>query len=252
MDQNPDEAWFETWFDTPLYEQLYANRDMAEAKKLARLIASHAPASRFSPVLDAGCGRGRHSINLARMGYEVTGVDLSEKSIEKAESIRKTLSFSSRLRFRVHDLRTPLTYTYPLVVNLFTSFGYLNTDEENTGILSNMCRSVQPGGLLIIDYLNAGLVAENLVAEEKKSVNGFKVEIKRHIENNTVIKRMTFHKDNARPQTFTEQVKLYDRPWFESELKSRGLLCESFFGDYDGRTHHPETSPRLIILARRK
>jgi len=79
-------SWFEEWFDSPLYEKLYANRNSDEAERLADLIEKEIPVKKYSTVLDLGCGRGRHSIALATRGYDVTGVDLSEEALAKARS----------------------------------------------------------------------------------------------------------------------------------------------------------------------
>ncbi len=251
IQQDPAENWFESWFDTPLYEQLYAGRDMAEAEKLAELISQHAPADSYPNVLDAGCGRGRHSINLARLGYDVTGVDLSENAIKKARKLSENLPFAHRLRFRIHDLRKPVGRQFNLVVNLFTSFGYLQDDGVNLGILANMCESTSPGGMLVIDYLNAPFVEKNLVPEEQREIEGYTVDITRKIENGMVVKQMRFTGEDQESQLYSEKVKLYGRDWFEDALKRNGMQIEFACGDYEGAAHHPERSPRLVLFARR-
>ena len=92
--------WFECWFDTPYYHTLYKNRDFSEAELfIDRLIELLQPekANRF---LDLGCGKGRHSIYLNKKGFDITGVDLSEKSIACAK-----LSENTQLHFYRHDMR---------------------------------------------------------------------------------------------------------------------------------------------------
>ena len=69
--------WFEERFDSPLYEKLYVNRDEKEARQLVNLLEQTLTLNKCSEILDLGCGRGRHAINLARKGYRVTGIDLS-------------------------------------------------------------------------------------------------------------------------------------------------------------------------------
>ncbi|WP_218089718.1 SAM-dependent methyltransferase, partial [Rhodohalobacter halophilus] len=65
-------SWFKEWFDSPLYEKIYSNRDLSEAAVVADLICKELPVSDYPTILDLGCGRGRHSITLAKRGYKVT------------------------------------------------------------------------------------------------------------------------------------------------------------------------------------
>ena len=116
-------SWFEEWFDSPLYELLYAYRNEEEARRLADLIEDKIPPGDFSNVVDVGCGRGRHSIALAERGYHVTGFDLSPTAIEKARRIAKERDLSN-VRFIVQDMRKPLDDTFDAAFNLFTTFGY--------------------------------------------------------------------------------------------------------------------------------
>ncbi|MCC5934323.1 MAG: class I SAM-dependent methyltransferase [Balneolales bacterium] len=244
--------WFETWFDTPLYEALYAHRDYAEAKKLADLIAKHYPSQQYNELIDIACGRGRHSFNLAQLGYSVTGVDLSENAIRKAGRIAAEKFPELPLSFRTHDMREKLPAQWPLVVNLFTSFGYMTQDEANSAILKNMCDAVAHAGALVIDYLNSACVCNGLISSEEKQLESYDLHISRRIENNIVIKNMHFrNRETGVVQEFAEQVKLYGLSWFEDELAGFGLRVSRVYGTYDGQPYDVsnEALPRMIILA---
>src|SRR6056297_542997 len=110
-------SWFEEWFDSPLYEKLYSNRDEKDAASLADLIEEVIPVSAYRNVLDLGCGRGRHSITLAQRGYQVTGIDLSNKAIEKAKRIAGQKNLNN-VKFFVRDMRDPLPKQFDAIVNL--------------------------------------------------------------------------------------------------------------------------------------
>ncbi len=79
--------WFEEWFDSPLYEKLYSNRDEEEARRLIEFLEQTLSLNNCTSILDLGCGRGRHSITLARRGYKVKGYfgRGGKKSISESE-----------------------------------------------------------------------------------------------------------------------------------------------------------------------
>ena len=76
-----EKQWFETWFDTEEYHQLYKNRDDHEASIfIGKLIQFLSPAPNAS-FLDIACGKGRHAKPINDLGYKVVGYDLSSNSI---------------------------------------------------------------------------------------------------------------------------------------------------------------------------
>lgn len=74
-----DPEWFECWFDSSYYHTLYKNRDFTEAELFIDKLIQLLQPSKANRFLDLGCGKGRHSIYLNKKGYDVTGIDLSEK-----------------------------------------------------------------------------------------------------------------------------------------------------------------------------
>ena len=248
--------WFEAWFNSPLYEQLYANRDEQEAERLAKLILQELPPDRYNPVLDLGCGRGRHSITLAKRGYQVTGVDLSPRAVETARERAEEEGLDELTQFKVGDMRQPVGSNFQLIVNLFTTFGYFEDDEENIAVLQNVKNMLKPDGYFVFDYLNAVQVRNSITPEEKGTLDADKGTHQYHITRNidiysrTVRKHITFQTSGGEERTFTERVKLYDKSWFEKQLKQLGFTIENIFGDYDGEAFDETTSPRLLIFAR--
>ena len=83
-------------------------------------------------ILDLACGKGRHSIYLNSLGFEVTGVDISANSIKIANE-----SANDKLHFHVHDMRENLPNKYDAIFNLFTSFGYFDNEEDNIKTLKS-------------------------------------------------------------------------------------------------------------------
>lgn len=242
-------SWFEEWFDSPLYEKLYAYRNKNEANQLADLIEREIPASDFPNILDLGCGRGRHSITLAERGYNVLGVDLSKEVIDKASEIAEERGLTN-LRFEVGDMRRTLDKTFNAVVNLFTSFGYFLRDNENARVVQSVEQMLNKGGLFILDYLNAYKVRKDLVPEEEERFKDLVVHIQREIRENMVYKHIRFTgEDVDEPIKYHERVKLYELNWFEDVFKANGFDIKQVYGSYEGEPFDKENSPRLIMVA---
>ena len=138
--------WFVDWFDTPYYHILYQNRNDLEAKKFIQTLMGHLKLPKSSKILDLACGKGRHSKTLNELGYDVLGVDLSENSINEA----KRLS-NDTLSFRVHDMREVLVGTkFDAIFNLFTSFGYFDSNKENERMCASIAQMLLPLSLIHI------------------------------------------------------------------------------------------------------
>lgn len=245
--------WFEEWFDSPLYEQLYAERDEQEAAELVALLEEVLPLKKCSKILDLGCGRGRHAVNLYKKGYQVTGIDLSEQAIATAREKAKKFN-DDGLRFEIRDMRNPLPETFDAIVNLFTTFGYFASDEENAGVFDSVISMLRPGGIFVLDYLNAVKVRQKIRPTDEGSFQDIHYTIRRYIKEGAVHKDITFSGDQITEgtKTYSERVKLYEWPWFKQQLTSRELEIDQVYGDYKGHDFDPQTSPRLLIISHLK
>lgn len=243
--------WFEEWFDSPLYEKLYANRNEEEAAGLANLIERLVPQRSYPKILDLGCGRGRHSLTLAERGYQVKGIDLSEEAIEKA-AIKANKRNLKNVSFQVRDMRDPLPETFDAVVNLFTTFGYFEGDDENASVIESVGSMLREDGIFLLDYLNADWVRANYKPEESGMFRDLHFDIVRYIRQNVIYKEITFSGIHLeKPITYTEQVKLYDLEWFLENFDTYGFEVERLLGDYKGNTYNPETCSRLVMFTRK-
>ncbi len=242
-------SWFEDWFDSPLYEKLYSNRDENEAALLADLIEKVIPVRRFKNILDLGCGRGRHSITLAQRGYNVTGIDLSKKAVAKAKRIADQRNLKN-VEFFVRDMRSPIPKQFDAIVNLFTTFGYFLEDEENEKVLRNSEKMLKSGGVLFIDYLNPEYVSQNIVPSESGVYENINYHIIRKIEDGMVFKTIQFSGSTLdKPVKYRERVKLYGPDWFKEKLSKIGYQVEKTYGDYRGAPFTSDSS-RMIIISK--
>ena len=236
------ENWFSTWFDTPYYHILYKNRNDEEAQGFMDNITNYLNMPENGTILDLACGKGRHSIYLNQLGYQVTGVDLSENSIAIAQE-----SSNETLQFKTHDMREPMNETFDAVFNLFTSFGYFDTHEDNIKTLKAIKESINEYGFGVIDFFNADFIIENLVAEETKEIDDITFHIKRSVENKKIIKEIRFE-DKGESFFFTEKVSAFTLTDFEEMMEEAGIYLLEIFGDYKLRKFYKSQSERLIMI----
>ena len=236
------ENWFSTWFDSPYYHILYKNRNEEEAQVFMDNITHYLNMPENGTILDLACGKGRHSIYLNKLGYQVTGVDLSENSIAIANE-----SSNETLQFKTHDMREPMNETYDAVFNLFTSFGYFDTFEDNVKTLKAIKDSINEYGFGVIDFFNTNFIIENLVAEETKEIDVITFNIKRFVENQKIIKEIRFE-DKGETYNFTEKVSAFTLADFESMMEEAGIYLLEIFGDYKLKKFYKTQSERLIMI----
>lgn len=242
---NGNSDWFAAWFDSPYYQLLYRHRNQAEAAEFIRRVATHIALPTGAAVLDLACGNGRHSKTLHELGYNVTGVDLSEASLALARE--KTPG----ARFIPADMRElHFDAEFSAVFNLFTSFGYFQATADNTRVLEGIYRALKPSGWLVLDYLNATQVRKRIVPVEAKTLDGVHFIQHRFVQDERVNKEITV-KDGDHTEKHTESVQLFELPDFEILLQTTGFELRSTWGNYDGRPFHPERSARLILLAQK-
>lgn len=241
--QNPSiPNWFESWFDTPYYHILYKDRDYTEAQLFMDNITNYLNLPEDAKILDLACGKGRHSIYLNQLGFDVTGADLSENSIAEAKK-----SENDRLHFVVHDMRKPCNEKYDAILNLFTSFGYFENDADNLTTLKAIKESLTEYGFAVIDFMNVHQVINNLVAEEVKTVDGIDFKIKRFHIDGYIYKEIDFD-DKGQKFHFTEKVRALTLEDFENLMEEAGIYLLDTFGDYKLKKFHKNESERLIMV----
>lgn len=241
--------WFEAWFNSKEYLDVYQHRNEYDAGFLIELIIKHIEIPKHGKVLDLACGPGRHSILFARKGYNVTGIDLSENLLRVAEASARKEKLN--IHFIKADLRhIELNEKFDLVVNLFTSFGFFEKDEDNFSIFRSASNLLKPGGYFVFDFLNSSFIENNLVRESKEVKPHEQIIQKRRIEGDRVIKDIIIQY-NGTDKTFYESVKLYKERELKKAIKEKGLAIKKTFGDFTGGDFMEATSPRIIIIARK-
>ncbi|PHK15690.1 methyltransferase, partial [Nostoc linckia z15] len=193
-------------------------------------------------ILDLACGKGRHSVYLNELGFDVTGADLSENSIAEARKHE-----NDKLHFTVHDMRLPMPTKYDAIFNLFTSFGYFDNDADNLATLKAICKSLTEYGFAVIDFMNVDHVIKNLVPSEVKTVDGITFNIKRYVKDGHIFKEIDFE-DEGKAFHFTERVQALRLEDFEALMDEAGIYLLDVFGDYKLRKFYRNESERLIMI----
>ena len=234
--------FYKSWFNTPFYHILYKNRDYKEAEMFTRELMEFIKLPIKSKILDLACGKGRHSIYLNKMGYSVTGVDISTKNIKKANEHK-----NENLIFKIHDMRKPLNQKFDLVVNLFTSFGYFDNFDDNLKTLDSIKSNLKEDGLGVIDFLNINYIKNNLVHKNTEEIDGIKFHLSRFIRDGFLTKNIRF-KHELKEYNFQEKVRSLNLDNFKSMFKQSNIEILHIFGDYKLNDFDINNSKRLIFI----
>lgn len=238
--------WFEDWFDSPFYHILYKNRDLNEAEFFIQNLIKYLNPNPKAQLLDIACGKGRHAITMNEFGFKVDAFDLSENSINTAKQFE-----SDSLHFYVNDIRNPLKREhYNFAFNLFTSFGYFDDNDDNVKSIQAIAESIQPNGKFVIDFMNVNKVIEHLIEEEVKTIEGIEFHITKEVQNNFIIKNISFVYQQQH-YNFQERVKVIYQADFIRYFNAANLKIEATFGDYSLNPFDEKESDRLIIVAQK-
>jgi SAM-dependent methyltransferase len=243
-----DNEWFRLWFGSPYYDLLYQHRNKEEAVKLIDKLVDNLQIPKNSFVLDAACGKGRHSIALAARGFDVTGIDICPFAIEEAKKYE-----NDHLHFYVHDMRLPFYINYfNYAFNFFTSFGYFKTMREHNDAMRTIAQSLRINGVFVIDYLNVEFAECNLKSNDSVEIENVFFDIERRSDEKYFYKKITVHDTSKKiNEEFTERVEKFSLGDFTDMLSYQGLQVENVFGDYELSKYDPKNSARMIITAKK-
>src|SRR5271155_2178344 len=152
--------WFE---DEEFWRELYpymfpAERFLAASEQVAQVLALSGCGG--GKVLDLCCGPGRHAVEFAKRGLEVTGVDGSGFLLDRARERARDAGVPVEwVQDDMRRFRQPANFE--LACSLFTSFGYFADEADNLRVLQNVWESLRDGGVFVIDVISKERVARN-------------------------------------------------------------------------------------------
>lgn len=242
--------WYKVAFGD-IYPLVYPHRDDEEASRVAGSLAPLLGGR--SPMVDVACGNGRYMAAFARAGLDVYGVDLSPYLLADAVASR-----SLRGRVVLGDMRS-LPFRdgcAGAVVNMFTSFGYFETDLDNVRVMHEAARIAAAGGVFLMDFLNAGSLARELHegAPSVRRERGATIEERREIvdEGRVLVKHVRVGVDGRESVEYRERLRLYRHDDLVAMAEVAGFAVRAVYGDYDLAPYAAATSPRVIMRCEKK
>lgn len=151
--------WWETFFGTDYLKQY--EQDVEATHREIDAVETILHLRKGARVLDLACGAGRHSIELAKRGYRMTGYDLSEALLKTARSSMRAAGV--KVDFVQGDMRE-LRYraAFDAVINMFSSFGYFDSMEQDRKVLEGVARALKARGKFLMDRFNREALAYEL------------------------------------------------------------------------------------------
>lgn len=240
-------AWYKESFGED-YLLVYKHRSQEEADQQIASILPLLDLRAEDHILDLCCGTGRHSVALAKAGYRVTGLDLSETLLTYARQQGEGLPVT----YMQGDMRE-LPFkdgTFNVVLNLFTSFGYFIDDSENEKVLQEISRVLERGGRYLIDFLNRDYVQKNIHPLTERQDSGLTIREERTIDGEYVKKKIIIT-EGADKRTYRERVKMYTREEMQQMIEGSGLTVDRILGGYDGANYSADT-PRMMFFGHKR
>ncbi|MBI4499351.1 MAG: methyltransferase domain-containing protein [Chloroflexi bacterium] len=202
------------------------------------------------PLLDLCCGVGRHSLEFARRGFRVTGVDRTRAYLEQAS--RQAAAEGLPVEFVEEDMRAFVRPgAFAAAVNLFTSFGFFEDPDEDRRVVANVYQSLQPGGAFLIDVGGKEVLArvwqerdwheedDILILQERKVSQAWG-----WMENRWILVQ------DGRRTEFTVSHRLYAATELAALLRACGFSHVEVYGSLDGSAYD-QTARRLVVVGRK-
>ena len=250
--------WFKSedfWTDyAPI---MYDDNLWEEAPTVADYVTKIAGLKKGDSVLDAACGVGRIAVELAALGMDVTGVDITKSVLEAAAQSAEDEGVPLTLLHQ--DLRTFTSEKkFDCAVNLYTSFGYCDTIEEDMQILQNIAAALKPGATFIMECTSRETAVMYFTEGEEFERAGFKVRTEFSVEGaweglrsrwilTSLSTQATGHCDATKVFDHTYTQRLYSAPDLCNRMIECGFSSAKAYGDFDLSPYNQHARTMIIV-----
>ena len=247
---------------TQWYEELFVNFAKSYDKEMftqgtiqeTEFITNELGNQQGLHILDIGCGTGRHAIELAKKGFQVTGFDLSEYQLKRASE--KAKDAGVEIDWHLKDARTfRFDTTFDAAIMICEGgFSLMETDEMNFQILKNAYHALNSGGKFIFTCLNALFALFNNITEflEESSYNEEILQSNFDLLTFREHSVITAEDDDGNEKTLTCNERYYSPPEINWLLKSIGFKKVEIFGGQVGAFSRQQVSQNnfeLLVIA---
>lgn len=251
MSEPADEPWWTEYFDRDfvhLYRPfLTPERTRTEVAGIVEMLGLPSDAR----VLDLACGWGRHSVALARSGFAVTGLDLSETLLGIAR--RRAERAGVAVEWVRGDMRElPWRAEFDAVVSLFSSLGYFVSDEEDLRVLRAAHDALRPGGFFLLETMHRDHVVGDYADRDWwEADDGALVWVEREFDAVEGVSRewLRWRRGDRSGEKFHE-LRVRTATEWDGLLREAGLQPVEWYGDW-GLAPFTHTSVDLIVVCRR-
>lgn len=239
--------WWRKYFSED-YLKLYRH-DEGQTSQEAQALIRMLQLTTGQRILDLACGFGRHSIVLAEKGFAVTGYDLSESFLNKAREMADSLGVG--LNLQQGDMREiPYVEEFDAVINMFTAFGFFESEDEDLRVLQGVFKALKPGGQFLMDVVNREYAVANLVNRRWTQENHAYMLEERFFD--FFRSRMELNNKLILPSGEVKEanfsVRLYTLTEMLDFFYKAGLVLTDVYGDFSGALYDAQ-SPRMILVA---
>ncbi len=240
-----DDEFWSTW-----YPFMFTPERMARApEKVDQILhlIGFAPRS----ILDLACGPGRHAVEFAKRGYQVTGVDRSPYLLSRAR--QRAAAAGVEVEWVERDMREfERPEAFDLTINMFTSFGYFDDKKEDLRVLAKLWTSLKPGGALLIDVIGKEWLARHFEATSSSVMEDGSLVINRReiFDDWTRILNEWILIRSGEVRSFKFHHTIYSGQELRERLEATGFHGVELHGDLEGNRYGIDAQ-RLVAVARK-
>ncbi len=250
VDRPAEPPWWEAFFEeTFLHLWPSSSTPDREPAEVAGLV-SYLELPPEARILDLACGYGRIAVPLARRGFQVTGLDLSEPllAVGRERATQAGVAVEWR-RADMRDILSEWSGRFDAVISIWNSFGYFTDDHENQRVLASAAQALKAGGRLLIDVSNRDRVVSTYRARDWDERDGLALLQERSFDSVRGLNRtdLTWHEDGQRRQV-QFAVRLYTATELTQMVTAAGLRPIAYYGDWTGAELTRE-SRHIILIA---